>query len=69
MPPTDSAGWYLNDPVKNYSVGKLELLAVVWGLEKCRSNLCGKVVHMHIDRQTLEPLIKPSVPNVIATHD
>ena len=25
---------YLNDTEKNYSIGELELLAVVWGLEK-----------------------------------
>ena len=27
---------YLNDTEKNYSIGELELLAVVWGLEKLR---------------------------------
>ena len=27
---------YLNDTEKNYSIGELELLAVVWGLEKFR---------------------------------
>ena len=43
---------------KNYSIGELELLAVVWGLEKFRFYLYGKKVFFYTDHQALEPLIK-----------
>ena len=33
---------FLNDSETNYSIGELELLAVVWGLEKFRFYLYGK---------------------------
>ena len=49
---------YLNDTEKKYSIGELELLAVVWGLEKFRFYLYGKKVHLYTDNQALEPLIK-----------
>ena len=49
---------YLNDSGKNYSIGELELLAVVWGLEKFRFYLYGKEVFLYTDHQALEPLIK-----------
>ena len=49
---------YLNDTEKKYSIGELELLAVVWGLEKFRFYLYGKKVHLYTDHQALEPLIK-----------
>ena len=45
---------YLNNTEKNYSIGELELLAVVWGLEKFRFYLYG----IKTDHQALEPLIK-----------
>ena len=48
----------LNDTEKKYSIGELELLAVVWGLEKFRFYLYGKKVHLYTDHQALEPLIK-----------
>ena len=35
---------YLNETEKNYSIGDLELLAVVWGLEKFRFYLYAKKV-------------------------
>ena len=44
---------YLNDAEKNYSIGALELLAVVWGLEKFRIYLYGKVVHLYTNHQVL----------------
>ena len=43
---------------KNYSIGELELQAVVWGLEKIRFHLYGKKVYVYTDHQALEPLIK-----------
>ena len=49
---------YLNDSEKNYSIGELELLAVVWGLEKFLFYLYGKKVFLYTDHQALEPLIK-----------
>ena len=49
---------YLNDTERNYSIGELELLAVVWGLEKFRFYLYGKKVYLYTDHQALEPLIK-----------
>ena len=49
---------YLNDTEKKYSMGELELLAVVWGLEKFRFYFDGKKVHLYTDHQALEPLIK-----------
>ena len=42
----------------NNSIGELELLAVVWGLEKFRFFLYGKNVFLYTDHQALEPLIK-----------
>ena len=49
---------YLNDSKKNYSIRELELLAVVWGLEKFPFYLHGKKVFLNTDNQALEPLIK-----------
>ena len=49
---------YLNESEQNYSIGELELLAVVWGLEKLRFYLYGKKVFLYTDHQALEPLIK-----------
>ena len=49
---------YLNDTEKNYSIGELELLAVVWGFENFRLDLYGKKVFFYTDHQALEPLIK-----------
>ena len=49
---------YLNDTKKNYSIGELELLAVVWGIEKFQFYLYGKKIYLYTDHQALEPLIK-----------
>ena len=49
---------YLNESEQNYSIGELELLAVVYGLEKFRFYLNGKKVFLYTDHQALEPLIK-----------
>ena len=49
---------YLNDTEKKYSISELELLAVVWGLEKFRFYLYGKKVHLYTNNPALEPLIK-----------
>ena len=54
---------YLNDTEKNYSIGELELLAVVWGLEKFRFYLYGKKIFLYTDHQAMEPLIKRNRSN------
>ena len=56
--PIASGSRYLKDTEKNFSIGELELLAVVWGLEKFRFYLYGKKVPLYADHQALEPLIK-----------
>ena len=45
------------------SISELELLAVVWGLEKFRFYLYGKKVHLYTDHQALELLIKRNRSN------
>ena len=57
------ASRYLNDAEKKYSVGELELLAVVWGLERFRFHLYGKQVQLFSDHQALEPLLKRNKTN------
>ena len=54
---------YLSDTEKKYSIGELEILAVVWGLEKFRFHLYGKKVHLYTDHQAIEPLIKRNRSN------
>ena len=63
LKPIAFASRYLNDAEKNYSVGELELLAVVWGLERFRFHLYGKQVQLFSDRQALEPLLKKNKSN------
>ena len=48
---------------KKFSIGELELLAVVWGLERLRFHLYGKQVHLFLDHQALEPLFKQNKTN------
>ena len=38
---------YLNETEKKIFIGELELLAVVWGLEKFQFHLYGKIVHLY----------------------
>ena len=54
---------YLNDTEKNYFIGELKFLAVVWGLENFRFYLYGEKVHFYTDHLTLEPLIKRNRSN------
>ena len=54
---------YLNETEKKYSIGELEFLAVVWGLEKFRFYVYGKKVYLYTDHQALEPLIKRNRSN------
>ena len=56
--PIAFASGYLNGAEKNYLIRELELLAVVWGLEKFRFYLYGKVVHLYTKHHALEPLKK-----------
>ena len=57
------ASRYLNDAEKKNSVGELELLTVVWGLERFRFHLYGKQVQLFSDHQALEPLLKKNKTN------
>ena len=54
---------YLNDNERNYTIGELELFAVVWGLEKFQFYFYGKKVHLYSDHQTLNPLLKRNRSN------
>ena len=55
---------YLNDTEKNYSISKIEFLAVVQGLEeKFLFYLYGKKVHLYTDHQAVEPWIKRNRSN------
>ena len=44
--------------IKKYSIGEVELLALVWGLEKFRFYLYGKNGLLYTDHQALEILIR-----------
>ena len=63
MKPIAFGSRYLNDTEKNYSIGELELLALVWVLEKFRFHFYGKKVLLYTDHQALEPLIKRNRSN------
>ena len=63
LKPIAYASRYLNDAEKKYSIGELELLAVVWGLERFRFHLYGKHVQLFSDHQALEPLLKRNITN------
>ena len=53
----------MNDTEKKYSIGELELLAVVRGLEKFRFYLYGEKVYLYTDHQALEPLFRRNRSN------
>ena len=57
---------HLDETDKKYSIGELELLAVVWGLGKPRFYLYGKNVYLYTDHQALEPPMKRNRINNIA---
>ena len=57
------ASRYSYDAEKKFSIGELELLAVVWGLERFRFLLYGKQVQLYSDHQALEPLLKRNKAN------
>ena len=63
LKPIAFASRYLNDAEKKYSIGELELLAVVWGLEKFRFHLYGKQVQLFADHKALETLLKGNKTN------
>ena len=50
-------------PQKKRSNGELEILAVVWGLERIRSHIYGKQIQLFPDHQALEPLLKRNEAN------
>ena len=56
--PIAYASRYLKGAEKKYSIGELELLAVVWGLERFRFHLYGTQGQLLLDHQALEPLLK-----------
>ena len=53
----------MKDAEKKYSIGKLELLAERWGLERFRLYLHGKQVQLFSDHQALETLLKKNKTN------
>ena len=55
--PIPSTSWNLNDAEK-YSVGELELHAVLWGLRKFRFYLCSMLVQFYTNPLALEQLIE-----------
>ena len=63
LKPIAFASRYLNDAEKKFSIGELELLAVVWGLKRFRFHLYGKQVQIFADHQALEPLRKRNKAN------
>ena len=53
MKPIAFGSRYLNNTEKNNSIGKLDLLVVVWGLENISFYLYGKKVLLYADHKTL----------------
>ena len=63
LKPIAFASHFLNDAEKKCLIGELELLAVVWGLERFRLHLYGKQVQLFSNHQALEPLLKRNKAN------
>ena len=63
MKPIVFAGRYLNDAEKKYSIGELEQMAVVSGIERFRFHLYGKTVQLFSEHQALESLLKKNKTN------
>ena len=63
LKPIALASQTLNDAEREYSIGELELLAVVWDLERFRFYLYGKQVQLFSDHQAFEPLLKKKQTN------
>ena len=63
MKPIAFASRYLNDAEKKYSIGELELLAEVRGLERFRFYLHGEQLQLFSDHQALEPLLNRNEAN------
>ena len=53
----------LSERRRKNSIGELELLAVLRGLERFRFHLYGKLVQLFSDHQALEPLLKLNKAN------
>ena len=66
--PIAFASRYLKDAEAKYSIGELELLAVVWGLERFQFSLYGKQVQLFSDHQALEPLLIRNKANKNTAH-
>ena len=69
LKPIAFASRYLNDAEKKYSIGELEILTVVWGLERFRFHLYGKQVQLFSNHQALEPLLKRNRQTNTTVHD
>ena len=63
LKPIGFASRFLLDTEKKYVINKLELLAVVWGLQHFRLYIYGKPIELLTDHQALEPLIKRNRSN------
>ena len=58
MKPIAIGSRYSNDTEMKYSTGEVELLTMVWGMEKFRLLQYGQKVILYTDYQALKPFIK-----------
>ena len=63
LKPIGFASRFLWDTEKKYAINKVELLAVVWGLEHFHLCIFGKPIEILTDHQALEPSIKSKRSN------